>query len=131
MGFARKWPSLNKATISNISSIVETEKKEGSDQDEDDSDIENQNEMIGQRCKGNCLVGCLTVIMKYSFFCSSYETLFIVYKTLLTIPITQVCCERAFSQLKLIKTRLRSTTSPEYLEASMFMKLNSGLISGS
>lgn len=51
-----------------------------------------------------------------------YVELYKVYKHLLTIPLTQVSCERAFSKLKLIKTRLRSKLTNENLEAFMIMQ---------
>ncbi|KAJ8884138.1 hypothetical protein PR048_015995, partial [Dryococelus australis] len=45
-----------------------------------------------------------------------------VYKYLLTIPITQVSCERAFSKLKLIKTSLCSKMTNDNLEAFLIMQ---------
>jgi len=45
----------------------------------------------------------------------------LAYKFLLTLSITQVACERTFSTLKFIKTRLRSKLSQEHLEAFMLM----------
>ena len=50
-----------------------------------------------------------------------YTELHKVYKYLLTIPLTQVTCERIFSKLKLIKTRLRASMKNETLEAFVFM----------
>jgi hypothetical protein len=51
-----------------------------------------------------------------------YKELYTVYKYLLTLPLTQVTCERTFSKLKLLKTRLRSTTSQENLECLFLMQ---------
>lgn len=50
-----------------------------------------------------------------------YTQLYKVYKYLLTLPSTQVTCERSFSVLKLIKTRIRSTIDDMHLEAFMLM----------
>ena len=47
-------------------------------------------------------------------YCSNYTQLYKVYKHLSTLAITHVSCERVFSKLKLIKTRLRSTMQISY-----------------
>ena len=52
--------------------------------------------------------------------------LFVVYEHLLTLPFTQVSCERAFSKLKQIKTRLRSNLANDKLETVGLMLLTSG-----
>ena len=45
----------------------------------------------------------------------------------LTLPITSCECERSFSQLKLIKTPHRSTTSAARLSGLSLMKMNRGI----
>ena len=87
--------------------------------DEVDDDITSRT-----TCGGNCLINVMQILVNYNFLSSSYENMYRVYKTLLTLPMTQVCCERTFSQLKLIKTRLRTSLTQENLEAFMLMKLN-------
>jgi hypothetical protein len=47
--------------------------------------------------------------------------LHINYKYVLTLPSTQVTCERSFSQLKNIKTRICSQLTDSKLEAFMMM----------
>jgi hypothetical protein len=42
------------------------------------------------QCQGYCLINCLKVLVDYNFFSSAYETLCTVYKTVLTLPMTQV-----------------------------------------
>jgi len=54
-------------------------------------------------------------------YCLQYPELSKVYKFLLTIPLTQVSCERAFSELKLIKSKLRSSLTNENLESLLVM----------
>lgn len=51
-----------------------------------------------------------------------YTELDLVCKYLLTIPLTQVTCERAFSKLKIIKSRLRAKLTDEHLEALFMMQ---------
>ncbi|XP_026815253.1 zinc finger protein 2-like [Rhopalosiphum maidis] len=43
--------------------------------------------------------------------------------TFLTLPVTQIACERSFSTLKFIKNRLRNTLTYENLEAFIFMSV--------
>jgi len=57
-----------------------------------------------------------------------YNELFKVYKFLLTIPLTQVTCERSFSKLKIIKTRLRSCLTQDNLESLFLMNCERELL---
>ena len=75
-------------------------------------------------CKGNykkCLACFHKILFKYSFNTSTLTNLFVMYKPLLTSSFRQVSCERAFSNLKEIKTRLRSNLANVKLEAVMLM----------
>lgn len=58
----------------------------------------------------------------------NYNVLYKVYKVILSLAFTEVCCKRSFSILKNIKTRLRSTLSDDKLEVFMFMNRESGMI---
>ena len=46
----------------------------------------------------------------------------------LTLPLTSTSAERAFSKLKLIKSRLRTTMQQERLESLMFMSIEDDLL---
>jgi len=46
----------------------------------------------------------------------------------LILPCTQVSCERAFSKLKILKTKLRSSINQEHLEALMSLFVEEDLI---
>jgi len=59
---------------------------------------------------------CYYVLERYNLLTDSYHLIGLGYKFLLTLSVTQVACERSFSTLKFIKTRLRSTAE-ERLEA--------------
>ena len=73
----------------------------------------------GKSCR-NCLLCCILYM---------HLNLFLVYKYLLTLSFTQVSCERAFSKLKIVKTRLRSLLSNELLETFMLMSIEKDLLS--
>ena len=46
-----------------------------------------------------------------------------MYKILLTLSFTQVACERVFSNLKIVKSRLRSLLGQELLESFLLMNV--------
>jgi hypothetical protein len=48
----------------------------------------------------NCVICCYIVLVKYNLFANAYPTLTIAYQYILTLPVTQVACERSFSTLK-------------------------------
>ena len=54
----------------------------------------------------------------------SFPNIHILLKLALTLPITSCECERSFSQLKLIKTAHRSTTTSTRLSGLSLMKIN-------
>ncbi|KYN03424.1 hypothetical protein ALC62_05732 [Cyphomyrmex costatus] len=58
-------------------------------------------------CK-NCARCCYAIIIKYNMFQGAYSALATAYQYLLTLPISQVECERSFSILKYTKNRLRN-----------------------
>lgn len=92
---------------------------------EDTEDNEDSNSYKIKQCKScqNCPVCCYKALIKYSLFSNTYPTLSLAYQFLLTLPVTQVACERSFSTLKYIKNRLRSTMSNEHLETFMLMAI--------
>ncbi|XP_050547294.1 uncharacterized protein LOC126908981 [Daktulosphaira vitifoliae] len=95
---------------------------------QDKSDFEDymQNENIEEKCTNirkcnSCLLCVTNIIYEFNMYSLEYKELFDVYKFLLTIPLTQTTCERSFSKLKLIKTRLRSTLTQPNLESIFIM----------
>lgn len=80
-----------------------------------------------QSCSG-CLICCFKLIHRYNLHALTYSNLYIVYKCLITLSCTQVSCERVFSKLKIILTRLRSLLGQEYLEAFMLLSVETDIL---
>ena len=86
------------------------------DVSDEDSEIDEENELNEKspqdgKCKGECkkcMKCCYKMLHKYSLHSSAFSNLFLAYEYLLTLSFTQVSCERVFSKLKIVKSRLRS-----------------------
>ena len=78
-------------------------------------------------CK-DCSICALRLLSKYRLHERTYDNLYLAYKVLCTLSVTQVNCERSFSKLKMIKTRLRSTMEQYRLEATMLMSIEKALL---
>lgn len=76
----------------------------------------------------NCALCCYVALLKYNLYQEAYPTLACAYQYLLTLPITQVACERSFSILKYIKNRLRNRLSHEKLDSFMLMAIEKELL---
>jgi len=59
---------------------------------------------------------------------SSFPTLLMVYKILVTVAVTSASAERAMSKVKLVKTRLRSTMSDDYFSSLLLIASEKDLI---
>ena len=70
-----------------------------------------------------CLPCVLLLLHKYNLHCISFTNLYVAYKVVLSLPCTQVKCERAFSKLKIIKKRLRSMLGQENLDSLMIINV--------
>ena len=55
---------------------------------------------------------------------TTYPNIKVLLQLALTLPVTSCECERSFSQLKLVKTTLRSTMAGEHLSGLVHMKIN-------
>lgn len=58
---------------------------------------------------------------------TKYENIYHLYKFVATLPSTQVKCERDFSKMKIVKSRLRSNLSDESLENLMIISTESNM----
>ncbi|KAL6466244.1 hypothetical protein MHYP_G00263770 [Metynnis hypsauchen] len=69
-------------------------------------------------------------LSRFNLLTDAYHHLGFAYKFLLTLSVTQVACERSFSTLKFIKSRLRSSLSASKLEAFMIMATEKDILMG-
>ena len=94
--------------------------EESDDQNESDELKKDQNVVNQPFCKGNCstCMGCILVLLiNYRYHCRSYNNLYKCLRVALTLPCTVVSCERVFSKVRFVKSRLRSLLGQELLEA--------------
>ena len=90
-----------------------------SDEEEDGESLSKV--MVKEAACKNCLSCAFRLLSQYQLCSTAYENLFLAYKYLVTLSVTQCSCERSFSKLKLVKTRLRSSLTQENLESLMIM----------
>ncbi|CAI6370621.1 unnamed protein product [Macrosiphum euphorbiae] len=123
LSFSRNWSNLKKSIPETYEAYKEVES--------DDGDLlSNEISTEKSHCKScmNCAICCYSVLHKYNLYCNAYSNLALAYKYLLTLPCSQVACERSFSFLKCIKTRLRSTLSENKSEAFMLMGIEKDIL---
>jgi hypothetical protein len=101
------------------------------DEDEIDSDTEdfsNPNTCTEKDNCQQCFLCCHRFLLECNLHCSAFKNLSKVYNFLITLSFTQVQCERSFSKLKMIKTRLRSSLGQDLLESYMLMSTEVDLL---
>lgn len=84
-----------------------------------------------QSCKKtctNCILCVYLVLNNFNFHSKAYKYLYLAYKFILTLSVSQVASERSFSKLKTIKTRLRNSLSQDNLEACMMMSVEKDML---
>lgn len=91
---------------------------------------------ISGNCKNNgwCIPCAFSILHKYYYMGSSpsaFKNLYKIYVVAMTLACTQVNCEKAFSKLKIIKSRLRAAINQEHLEVLMLLSIESDLIPSS
>lgn len=139
--FSQFYLSLKLNSNEEISEAIEDLNSTNTDTDSsdpDDSHIESEKETESAdgepdyfesvennpSCTGKCLncLGCvLKILQNYYTHSKAYKRLFKLYKAILILPCTQVECERSFSKLKFIKSKLRSSIMQENLEPLMIL----------
>uniref|UniRef100_A0A2S2NBF1 Zinc finger MYM-type protein 1 n=1 Tax=Schizaphis graminum TaxID=13262 RepID=A0A2S2NBF1_SCHGA len=71
--------------------------------------------------RSKCLICVQKLLYSLNMHSTAYSNLYAAYEFVLSLSVSQVNCERAFSTLKIIKNRLRSSLNQERLEAFMMM----------
>lgn len=128
ISFAENWNKLKKSIPETFDTIYmknEEQDEEVLDTQKNDNDYDLTT--VCKSCK-NCFLCCYFVLTKYNLYCQTYTNLYLAYKYVLTLPSTQVTCERSFSQLKNIKTRLRSQLTDSKVEAFMMMTVEKEIL---
>lgn len=82
---------------------------------------------MGSSCN-NCktLSTCPSCVLKCwhpTDFMTKHDNIYELYKVVCTLSVTQVQCERTFSKLKVLKTRLRNSLSEENLKSYMLLSI--------
>jgi len=124
--FSNSWKYLKNSLEEEYDKIALNETI-GEDQDEDEENYENLSTPCNLTCK-SCSICCYRLLVKYNLFSSAYSLLTLAYKYLLTLPVTQVSCERSFSTLKYLKNRLRNSMANENLESFMLMSIEKSIL---
>lgn len=96
-----------------------------SDDNEQESDNETQ-EINENSLKKITPLQLLQLLSSFDLI-TAFPNLHLAYKHLCTIPSTSVSCERSFSKLKLIKSRLRSTMAQSRLESLILLSCEKDL----
>ena len=78
---------------------------------------------IRKKCR-KCIACAVELLHDLNQEGSMYTSLYTAYKYILTLSCTQVSCERIFSVLKVIKTRIRSSIGQELLESFILFYVN-------
>jgi hypothetical protein len=134
--FASAWPSLKKKSFkemhrndSEADSENEDEVEEDVDMLDDVLELENltPQKKMKRECE-ECFICILKILKMYNLYTKEFRNLFKTYKFLLTIPITQVTCERSFSKLPQILRKLRNRLSTTHLEALFLMNTERELV---
>ncbi|CAB3990857.1 Hypothetical predicted protein [Paramuricea clavata] len=113
---SRSLPDESEGASDDVATMTSTNEEESSEEESSDNEdggvsnpiLRNRNAARKGNCK-KCLACCHKILFKYSLITLALTNLFVVYEHLLTLSFTQVNCERAFSRLKQIKTRLKSS----------------------
>ena len=129
--FYHSFPKLVRTLPEALRSAEEGIVSKGSETDSDSSDNESAGISLScekKPCK-TCFNCAYTLLHEYGLNSSAYTELYTAYKNLVTLAVTQVECERSFSTLKFVKSRLRSNIKQEHLEALMLMYMEKQLVS--
>jgi hypothetical protein len=95
--------------------------------DEDkDNEIEPTEQVKYNKCT-KCIYCAFTVLRVLSYQSNLFCNLLTFYKIMLLLPLTQTTCERIFSKLKIVKSKLRSSLHQENLKPLMLMTIENDI----
>ena len=80
-----------------------------------------------KRCQ-SCFSCAFKVLHNYGLNSTAFSEVYSTYHFVLTLAVTQVACERSFSKLKLLKSRLRAALTQENLECFMLMSIEKDIL---
>ncbi|KAL4100894.1 hypothetical protein QTP88_020919 [Uroleucon formosanum] len=91
------------------------------DSDDDNGDDIQYNKIDQNSKKNSGTINTIYKVVHLSGLKEIFPTMYTALSIAVTLPVSSASPERAFSKLKLVKTRLRSTMSEDRLEALMIM----------
>ncbi|KAL4113857.1 hypothetical protein QTP88_017418 [Uroleucon formosanum] len=91
------------------------------DSDDDNGDDIQYNKIDQNNKKNSGTINTIYKVVHLSGLKEIFPTIYTALSIAVTLPVSSASPERAFSKLKLVKTRLRSTMSEDRLEALMIM----------
>jgi len=83
---------------------------------------------IKQLKSGGCLPKVYHILYEITSKLYLFNVLYLTMKYVLVLHCTQVSCERTFSKLKILKTKLRFSINQEHLESLMSLFVEEDLI---
>lgn len=119
--FAKHFSNLLKveSVYDSIEDLVLSDVDEEEGHDDDDERVPKCS--IKKKPCNKCLKCCFLLLSKLNLHVSTYSNLHRAYEYFMTLPCTQVECERTFSKLRIVKSRLRSALKQKLLEPLLFM----------
>ncbi|KAL7301030.1 hypothetical protein TKK_0006302 [Trichogramma kaykai] len=131
---AESWDVIQSSVLEEYEVRIELRESEEEEEEEEEdeeqllnSKAENKNKTKHESCK-NCCVCTYRLLKKYNFLTGAFPKLSVAYRYILTLSFSQVACERSFSHLKNIKTRLRNSKNQDKLETFMLMAIEGDIL---
>lgn len=78
--------------------------------------------------RDNCLLCVYKLLYSLNLHLPTYSNLCTAIEYILTLSVSQVNCERVFSKLKIIKSRLRASLSNDHLETFLLMSVEKDVL---
>ncbi|KAL4148352.1 hypothetical protein QTP88_002616 [Uroleucon formosanum] len=122
--FAIQFDAITKTFNETMSDIDDQYHDYGSDSEREQS----TKESLDCKVCNNCLRCAFNILYDMVQQSCSFNNIYYAYKFVLILPCTQVTCERTFSKLKNIKTKLRSLISQDIMETLLLINIERDFI---